>query len=114
MVHSRYDAKTVKQHVTALQVAQDFGHVTMSSHNQSNAAWRNGDNPKAVFYNEDGTYHDYVLDSHGDAISLYQIIVGCSFQEAVNALGDHYCPQCKLDTYYGAKTAEPPKPASRQ
>lgn len=111
MEHPRYDAKIVKQHVTALQVAQDFGHVTMSSHNQSNAAWRNGDNPQAVFYNEDGTYHDYVLDSHGDAINLYQIIVGCSFQEAVNALGDHYCPQCKLDTYYGAKTAEPPKPA---
>jgi 5S rRNA maturation endonuclease (ribonuclease M5) len=92
----KYDAKTVKQYVTALQVAQDFGHVKMASCNQSNAAWRNGDNPTAILYNEDGTYHDYVLDSHGDAIQLYELITGVSFVEAVNALGDQYCPNERL------------------
>jgi hypothetical protein len=35
--HPYYDAGDVKKSVSALQVAQDFGHVKMASHNQSNA-----------------------------------------------------------------------------
>ncbi len=112
----KYDAKTVKQYVTALQVAQDFGHVKMASCNQSNAAWRNGDNPTAIFYNEDGTYHDYVLDSHGDAIQLYKLITGVSFVEAVNALGDQYCPNEKLSDNMKEqkRPARPITPATTQ
>ena len=107
MVHSRYAQKQSNSMSPHCRL-QDFG-MSPCPPQPSNAAWRNGDNPKAVFYNEDGTYHDYVLDSHGARLVFIRSLC-CSFQEAVNALGDHYCPQCKLDSYYGAKPAEPPKP----
>lgn len=105
--HPYYNANDVKQAVSALQVAQDYGHVQMASHNQSNAAWRGGDNPTAVLYNEDdGTFQDFVKDVHGDAIDLYMLCTGASFVDAVNALGDRYCPTKRLEEYYGAPDKE--------
>ena len=96
-----------QQAVTALQVAQDYGHVQMASRNQSNAAWRSGDNPTAVLYNEDdGTFQDFVKDTHGDAIDMYMLCTGASFVDAVNALGDRYCPTKRLEEYYGAPEKE--------
>ena len=108
-IHPYYDAGDVKKSVSALQVAQDYGHVRMASHNQSNAQWRGGDNPTAVLYNDDGTFKDFVSEAHGDAIDLYMLITGASFVDAVNALGDRYCPAKKLATYYRAKEPQAAK-----
>ena len=100
-----YNADDVTAKVSCKEIMQDEYHVIING-NSSIAYFRAGaDNETAIQYNDNGTCHDYVKDKHYNAIQLYQEIHGVDFADAVNYLGDKYCPNMKLTTPFGRKAA---------
>ena len=88
----RYEFSDLKAHATAEDVALWLG-INVKDH-RSAAVWRGGRNQNVSYH--DGCFFDFAAKDgspeHGDGVDLYMLMNHASKEDAVNALGDRFCP----------------------
>ncbi len=113
----RYEFRDLKRYASAEEVAVWLG-IKVKDH-RSAAAWRGGEGQNVSY--KDGLFHDFANKNgspeHGDGVDLYMLMTNTSQEEAVNAIGDHFCPSLerkeRKTAHRKAKASEPKASAAK-
>ena len=76
---------TIRQSVTARDAAQALG-ILVDGHGRCACPAHNGKDRNMRLYPGDGGFHCFVCGASGDVIRLVEIVLSCTFQEAVRWL----------------------------
>ena len=91
-----YRFEDLKQYATAENVARDFANARIGSDHRCAAVWRGGDGNNVEFYTN-GTFYDFKTKEGGDGVDLLCMIRNITRDEAVEVLGDYYCPSMRVE-----------------
>ena len=97
--------ETIRNSVSAIDAAQALG-IRVDSHGRCACPAHNGKDRNMRLYPGDGGFHCFVCGASGDVIRLVEIVLSCTFQEAVRWLNSAFGLGLELSGASDAKRSE--------